>query len=112
MAWERISILAFHAQVDIDHSFLLAPEITEPSKDLEDVSSATDSDIKLSDLSDHEESPVKALPKPQTPVHTPEIKPRKLVALTYNYSDSEDDETREERKARMVRLFFQFHRRF
>ena len=37
---------------------------------------------------------------------TPEVpvKPtaRRLVALQYNYSDSEDEETREERKARIV----------
>ena len=29
-------------------------------------------------------------------------RPRKLIALQYNYSDSEDEETREERKARIV----------
>ena len=29
-------------------------------------------------------------------------KPRKLLSLQYNYSDSEDEETREDRKARIV----------
>ena len=29
-------------------------------------------------------------------------KPQKLISLQYNYSDSEDEETREERKARIV----------
>ena len=29
-------------------------------------------------------------------------KPRKLLSLQYNYSDSDDEETREERKARIV----------
>jgi hypothetical protein len=31
-------------------------------------------------------------------------KPRKLLSLQYNYSDSEDEETREERKARIVSI--------
>ncbi len=31
-----------------------------------------------------------------------EKKPRRLLALQYNYSDSEDEETRDERKARIV----------
>lgn len=31
-----------------------------------------------------------------------EKKPRRLIALQYNYSDSEDEESREERKARIV----------
>ena len=36
-------------------------------------------------------------------LQTPAVrKPRRLVALQYNYSDSEDEETREERKARIV----------
>ena len=33
--------------------------------------------------------------------HAPQ-KPRKLLSLQYNYSDSEDEETREDRKARFV----------
>ena len=34
----------------------------------------------------------------------PEVKPkpRKLIALQYNYSDSEDEDTRVERRARIV----------
>ena len=35
-------------------------------------------------------------------------KPRKLISLSYNYSDSDDEETREERKARIVGLLDTF----
>ena len=38
----------------------------------------------------------------QTPEVPVKPKARRLVALQYNYSDSEDEETREERKARIV----------
>ncbi len=39
----------------------------------------------------------------QAPVEpVKEKRPRRLLALQYNYSDSEDEETREERKARIV----------
>ena len=38
----------------------------------------------------------------QTPEEPVKPKARRLVALQYNYSDSEDEETREERKARIV----------
>lgn len=67
---------------------------------VESESQVTDSD-QLETSS--EASPVKILPPPPEPdekVSPP--KPRKLIALQYNYSDSEDDETREERKARVV----------
>ena len=32
----------------------------------------------------------------------PRQKPRRLISLQYNYSDSDEEETREERKARIV----------
>ena len=35
-------------------------------------------------------------------VVAPRQKPRRLISLQYNYSDSEEDESREERKARIV----------
>ena len=35
-------------------------------------------------------------------VVAPRQKPRRLISLQYNYSDSEEEETREERKARIV----------
>ena len=41
-------------------------------------------------------------PSPEKPIVEPAVKPRRLISLQYNYSDSEDDETREERKARIV----------
>ena len=52
-------------------------------------------------ISDLENSPVK-VPSKQPITEEVVKKPRKLIALQYNYSDSEDDETREERKARIV----------
>ncbi|KAK3610437.1 hypothetical protein CHS0354_016614 [Potamilus streckersoni] len=48
-------------------------------------------------------SPVK-LTQPVTKKTNMPPKPRKLISLQYNYSDSEGEETREERKARIVRL--------
>ena len=36
------------------------------------------------------------------------VKPRKLISLQYNTSDSENEETREERKARIVSFLFVF----
>lgn len=87
--------------------------IIAPSKDLEDVSSGSDFSTNLSDESEHESTPVKSFSVKlvqtpvrtplRSPVQTPEAKPRKLLALSYNYSDSEDEETREERKARIAR---------
>lgn len=42
-------------------------------------------------------------PEEQLPAKTESPKkPRRLLALSYNYSDSENEETREERKARIV----------
>ena len=35
-------------------------------------------------------------------VAAPRQKPRRLISLQYNYSDSEEEESREERKARVV----------
>ena len=35
-------------------------------------------------------------------VEVPRQKPRRLISLQYNYSDSDEEETREERKARIV----------
>ncbi len=50
---------------------------------------------------------VEEIPEMQLCVETPpKQKPRKLVSLMYNYSDSEDGETRDERKARIVSLSF------
>ena len=59
-------------------------------------------------------SPVRAVPKGvarvtkgalPVEVVVPSVKkPRKLLSLQYNYSDSDDDETREERKARIVSI--------
>ncbi|KAL5021102.1 hypothetical protein ScPMuIL_000257 [Solemya velum] len=75
--------------------------LTEEVQMVESESQVTDSD-QLETSS--EASPVKILPPPPEPdekVSPP--KPRKLIALQYNYSDSEDDETREERKARVAK---------
>lgn len=52
-------------------------------------------------------TPVKVEPKQERKQHLKtEVppKPRKLLSLQYNYSDSEDEETREDRKARIVSL--------
>ena len=35
-------------------------------------------------------------------------KPRKLLSLSYKYSDSDEEETREERKVRIVSSFYDF----
>lgn len=43
---------------------------------------------------------------PEKSVEKIKQKPRKLIALQYNYSDSEEEETREERKARIVCILF------
>ena len=40
-----------------------------------------------------------------SPAVVPKSKPRRLIALSYNYSDSDNEETREERKARIVRTY-------
>lgn len=45
-------------------------------------------------------SPVTSPKKAVVPDNKP--RPRKLVSLQYNYSDSEDEESREDRKARVV----------
>ncbi|XP_059179216.1 protein split ends-like isoform X2 [Physella acuta] len=53
-----------------------------------------------------EESSVKLSKLGKTPSKeksTEAVKPRKLISLSYKYSDSEEDETREERKARIAK---------
>ena len=64
-------------------------------------------DVPLTTSTDIEqESPFKEPVATEVPVSddtvTSPSKPKKLLALQYNYSDSEDDETREDRKSRMV----------
>ena len=42
------------------------------------------------------------MPAEGATVEVPRQKPRRLISLQYNYSDSDEEETREERKARIV----------
>lgn len=72
-----------------------------------------ESQVKQSETSTESAADVKhisplEIPLPQTPeVKTDEgtspHKPRKLVSLQYNYSDSEEDESREDRKSRIAK---------
>ena len=41
-------------------------------------------------------------PAERVAAEVPRQKPRRLISLQYNYSDSDEEETREERKARIV----------
>ncbi|KAK7489549.1 hypothetical protein BaRGS_00019183, partial [Batillaria attramentaria] len=70
------------------------------NKDVEEVTGAVESPVKKTELAELEESPVKT---PASSVAPVEAKPRKLLALSYNYSDSDNEETREERKARIAK---------
>lgn len=87
-------------------------ETTEPATEEEEPESAKQVSPKVATPS--AVSPVKAAQKggatsakvpPTADVGGASVKkPRKLLSLKYNYSDSDDDETREERKARVVSL--------
>lgn len=73
-------------------------------KDSEDVSSTITELSHKPVALDKEVLPAKVRASSKTGA-TNDGKPRKLVALSYNYSDSEDEETREERKARLVSMY-------
>ena len=70
--------------------------------------SAPDVAVPAPEPSPVKKSPPKPERKPRVKPVAP-AKPRKLLSLQYNYSDSEDEETREDRKARIVSFQFSRH---